>query len=791
MRFTYEDEGQKHDFQLQQGEFKIGRDPSCEIATTNRSVSRKHVVITVKGTTVMVKDEASGNGMFVNDVRMPEAVLRNGDVLRAGKFALTYEAEDNDGTVVGSGADQDGTLVEGGAAAPPPPRRPASPQQREAAGHKTAPLDDVREELAKMAAAPPPPKKSRPVEAPPGPPAKIKVVKGMPASTRDLKGRLSLGTQDDNSLVLTGEGISRNHTEIVVKDGKWVVRDLASRNGTYVNGKKVDEHVLADGDSIQIGSVGLTFASAASSPAIAAAAPVGSKAAAAAPSPPKAAADPAAAAKKKKMLLIGGAAVGLFAVIGILASMKDPDAGGGGNGGEPNGGTSTEAQFTEEATAAWLEVLGALDAREYKGASESLSAVRSVYKKYGQDEAEVKAWAKVVDAFLAAGPKCVNLNGQGWDDLKALLDAAAAAGTFGADYATDRSGWCERSKKVWEDMSLAQEAESKKKWADVVAHYKLVPETNSCYGELAKQAMKNAVEQWKKDYIDKLNQFDNVGDYEQCVATHKDMIKNIPEMKGDRKLVERRDRWDSNVSASRHKKAADVLIAQGKYEEALRELDAAITTDEKLLAEIEKLRVQAQSGGTIAEVNKLYKEGKADEALARLGEVGDQPVLAQFKQKITKVMNAYQDALAAEERKDYSTAKRWWNEIVSSEEDRDNYYRRTAEQKAGFDPTAQAGELTSQADAKMSADDYVGARTLAEEALSYVPGYPGAQRIVELVVAEAGRRYPILYADWKKMPIDEALKKAQEIKAMLRASDAKYWKSVNELIERIQKESGK
>lgn len=792
MRFTYEDEGQKHEFQLHQGEFKIGRDPSCEIATTNRSVSRKHVVITVKGTTVMVKDEASGNGMFVNDVRMPEAVLKNGDVLRAGKFALTFEGEADDRTIVGSGgADQEGTLVEGAGAAPPPPRRAPSAQQREAAGHKTAPLDDVRDELARMAAAPPPPKKSKPVEAEPGPPAKIKVVKGMTASTRDLKGRLSLGTQDDNSLVLTGDGISRNHTEIVVKDGKWVVRDLASRNGTYVNGKKVDEHVLADGDSIQIGSVGLTFASSASSPAAAAVAPAGRKEAAAAPPPSKTAADPAADAKRKKMLLIGIGVVGLIVVFGLLANMKDPEEAGGGNGGEPNGGAAAAAKFEEDAWAAWGEVYTAMDGSEYKGAAGALNAVRDLYKGAEQDEAEVKAWAKVIDQFQAAGVRCVNLNGQGWDELKATLDAAAAAGPFMAKYAEDRSAWCIESKKVWEDMSLAQEAENLKKWADAVAHYRAVPDGHACYGDLAKQALKNAMDQWKKDYVDKLNQLDNAGDYEQCVATHKDMLKNIPDSKGDRKLFERYEKWNNNLSASRRKKAADQLIAQGKYEEALRELDAAVTTDDKLLAEIEKLRGQAMAGGTVSEVNKLYKEGKADEALARLGEVADQPILAQLKQKITRVVNAYKDAQAAEERKDFVTAKRWWNEIVSAEEERDNFYRLTAEQKAGFDPTAQAAELTQQADGKMANDDYVGARELAEQAINYVPGYEAAQRIINLIVKEAESRYRFLYSGWKDMPVEEALKKAQEIKAMFRASDGKTWKGVNDLIERIQKESGK
>jgi hypothetical protein len=290
----------------------------------------------------------------------------------------------------------------------------------------------------------------------------------MPASIRELKGRVTLGTQDDNSLVLSGDGISRNHTEIVVKGGKWVVRDLASRNGTWVNGKKIDEHVLADGDQIQIGSVGLTFASAASTPAAAAVPAAGAREAAAAPPPPKkTAVDPAAAAKKKKMLLIAGAVVVVFAIVGILANMA-PDEGGG--GGQPDAGQPTATKFEEDALAAWEAVYTALDGREWKGASQALDEVRNLYEKNGQDQAEVKAWKKVIEAFLNSGTNCSNLNGQGWDDLKALLEEAAAAGTYMAEYATDRAGWCDRCKAVWLEISQGQDAESKKSWADAVAH---------------------------------------------------------------------------------------------------------------------------------------------------------------------------------------------------------------------------------------------------------------------------------------------------------------------------------
>ncbi|MFH0899943.1 MAG: GGDEF domain-containing protein [Pseudomonadota bacterium] len=50
------------------------------------------------------------------------------------------------------------------------------------------------------------------------------------------------------------EGISRRHAEIQEHDGEVVINDLGSRNGTFVNGDKIERQVLHDGDKIRVGS---------------------------------------------------------------------------------------------------------------------------------------------------------------------------------------------------------------------------------------------------------------------------------------------------------------------------------------------------------------------------------------------------------------------------------------------------------------------------------------------------------------------------------------------------------
>jgi pSer/pThr/pTyr-binding forkhead associated (FHA) protein len=62
-----------------------------------------------------------------------------------------------------------------------------------------------------------------------------------------------IGRETDNDVVLDDPATSRHHAEIVFRDGRYVLTDLKSANGTYVNEQRVTERPLADGDAIRIG----------------------------------------------------------------------------------------------------------------------------------------------------------------------------------------------------------------------------------------------------------------------------------------------------------------------------------------------------------------------------------------------------------------------------------------------------------------------------------------------------------------------------------------------------------
>ena len=68
-----------------------------------------------------------------------------------------------------------------------------------------------------------------------------------------------IGRAEDNQICLLNPGISRKHAVIMADSNGYSIKDLGSQNGTFVNGQRVTEKSLADGDTIDVGSVQFVF----------------------------------------------------------------------------------------------------------------------------------------------------------------------------------------------------------------------------------------------------------------------------------------------------------------------------------------------------------------------------------------------------------------------------------------------------------------------------------------------------------------------------------------------------
>jgi adenylate cyclase len=78
-------------------------------------------------------------------------------------------------------------------------------------------------------------------------------------SERKLFRHNSLGRHPGNTHQVLDQVVSKEHCHIDLVNGRYVLRDLESLNGTFLNGERVSESFLSSGDEINIGSTTITF----------------------------------------------------------------------------------------------------------------------------------------------------------------------------------------------------------------------------------------------------------------------------------------------------------------------------------------------------------------------------------------------------------------------------------------------------------------------------------------------------------------------------------------------------
>ncbi len=71
--------------------------------------------------------------------------------------------------------------------------------------------------------------------------------------------RMTFGRERASDIVLEDATVSRCHAELSRQDGRYVLADGGSLNGTYLNRQPVDRAELVDGDEIWIGKARFTF----------------------------------------------------------------------------------------------------------------------------------------------------------------------------------------------------------------------------------------------------------------------------------------------------------------------------------------------------------------------------------------------------------------------------------------------------------------------------------------------------------------------------------------------------
>ncbi len=222
----------------------FGREAGCDVVVAGKDVSRRHaeIVQTPKGYLLV---DSSTNGTFVNEERVQgQRILARADVVRIGEENFRFYAD----------------LTP---ASPPAPGPPSS------SGPPPGPATN-----APQAAPPSPPSSNPPLPAgarssgPAGRPSQAGPLANLLVKGGALKGQrfqirtpvVNIGRADYNDIVLPDGSVSSAHAKLQRREGVWVLVDLDSTNGTFVDGERVQgDMAIAPGATVRFGDVQLAF----------------------------------------------------------------------------------------------------------------------------------------------------------------------------------------------------------------------------------------------------------------------------------------------------------------------------------------------------------------------------------------------------------------------------------------------------------------------------------------------------------------------------------------------------
>jgi adenylate cyclase len=90
--------------------------------------------------------------------------------------------------------------------------------------------------------------------------AKLIVISGDERQEFELAAFNTIGRHPDNTIQILDRIISKEHAQIQrLQDGRYILRDLRSLNGTFIRGERIGEHYFSDGDEVTMGSTRLLF----------------------------------------------------------------------------------------------------------------------------------------------------------------------------------------------------------------------------------------------------------------------------------------------------------------------------------------------------------------------------------------------------------------------------------------------------------------------------------------------------------------------------------------------------
>jgi pSer/pThr/pTyr-binding forkhead associated (FHA) protein len=191
-------------------------------------VQPRHAVISRQGDAYTLKNLAVQAGTLTNGTRIETIQLHDGDRVKISNYELTFHLR----------ADKRATESQSAEGTAPRPYVQASSPRAEVTSANSAlagPVDTLAATNAYLVNA--------------------------GGEQFPLRGgaATSIGRALDNDIVVADASVSRHHASIECRNGGFVLRDLASQNGTWLGGRRVTEAPLDGGDTLRLGDALFTF----------------------------------------------------------------------------------------------------------------------------------------------------------------------------------------------------------------------------------------------------------------------------------------------------------------------------------------------------------------------------------------------------------------------------------------------------------------------------------------------------------------------------------------------------
>lgn len=219
---------QKKSYQFTQHAILIGRQNNSDIVLESNSISRRHAKITLNKHLIEIEDLGSGNGTLVNQKKIPpkeKIPITAEDKIRIEEYDFELEMEHSVTHKIPV-YNRDPDITD-----PDILEIKMIKKVLGALDHEKLPSITITSEPFKNTKA---------------------------VFDEDM-GQLIIGRDTSCQLSLDSNVVSRQHAALTLKWGGFVIKDLESKNGTFVNGERIEEKSIKDGDEIVFGTIKSIF----------------------------------------------------------------------------------------------------------------------------------------------------------------------------------------------------------------------------------------------------------------------------------------------------------------------------------------------------------------------------------------------------------------------------------------------------------------------------------------------------------------------------------------------------